>query len=185
MQNSQVMTCMPFTDVDCKFSNNLTAGVFYNIVIPCNQGRWSIANELVYTSYLYNTEYCDTYNTDIYTDYTISLGSELIKLNIFLKYKLPVKKVNLYLKGGILRGIVISQTNSMKIEDHIYSVTDVEEKEAIEYTNNGEKGYAIGLGASIKKFSIEGRYERASGMSAIIALSSIVYRYVFIISYIF
>ena len=69
--------------------------------------------------------------------------------------------------------------------DHVYSVVDVQEREAFKYVNKGEKGYTIGLGTKIKWFSIDARYERSSGMSAYTTLSSILNRYYFTVSYTF
>lgn len=164
-------------------SVNATFGVFLNIPMPKNHGRLSIKNELLYTSYKFNGQYKDVDNTDanIYSTYNNSIGFSYIKLYNLLKFKVPLKKVFLFVNGGLSNGIAVSVTNYEKVVDHVYSLEYPKERKAIEFTTNWEKALVLGLGCSLGNFSFEARIEKSNGMSNAAYLRSKVARSFFII----
>ena len=93
-----------------------------------------------------------------------------------------VKKIFLYIDGGISNGIAVSETSNIRVESHTYSVNDILVSSLIN-TRKWEKGVLLGLGSNIRSFSFEFRVERADGMSWYIDSSSPVKRYFFILGY--
>ncbi len=170
-------------NTDYPLSNNFTFGVFYNIILPRKKGKWSINNELMYTSYKTNGLSLDSNNVDIYTKTYTSIGASYIKLNTLLKFRYPIKGMFLFMDGGISNGIAISETNYFKSEYHVYSAHYVSETEALQHPRRWEKGFILGLGSSYKNYSFEFGFERADGMSTYQLLSSPVKRYSFILGY--
>lgn len=127
----------PPIHTDYPQSINFTFGGFLNIILPrvknkmSMKSKWSINNELVYTSYKVSRQWLDYYNSNIYTNTYSSLGSSYIKLNNMLKFKYPVKKMFLYVNGGISNGIAFSETNHLKLVSQIYSNNTVSESQAV------------------------------------------------------
>ena len=163
-------------------SKNFTFGGFFNIILSRKQGKWSINNELIFSSYKVSGMNLDYYNVNIYTNTYSSIGYSYLKLNNLLKLKFPVKKIFLYIDGGISNGIAVSETSNIRVESHTYSVNDILVSSLIN-TRKWEKGVLLGLGSNIRSFSFEFRVERADGMSWYIDSSSPVKRYFFIMGY--
>lgn len=164
-------------------SYNFTAGGFFNIVLPRTRERWSINNELMFSSFNVSGYYRDTPNPDIYTESYSSLGRYYITLNNFLRYKYPIKKMFVFLEGGISNGIAVSETNNMEEVSHIYSATYFIESAALKNARSIETGFILGLGATISHYSCELRIERGNGMSTFMYLASPVIRCSLIIGY--
>ena len=165
-------------------SKIFTFGGFFNIILSRKQGKWSINNELIFSSYKVSGMNLDYYNVNIYTNTYSSIGYSYLKLNNLLKLKFPVKKIFLYIDGGISNGIAVSETSNIRVESHTYSVNDILVSSLIN-TRKWEKGVLLGLGSNIRSFSFEFRVERADGMSWYIDSSSPVKRYFFIMGYTF
>jgi hypothetical protein len=170
-------------NTDYRWSDNFTFGLFNNIILPRKQGKLSFTNELMFSVYKASGINLDSTNADIYTKTYSSIGASYIKLNTLLKFKFPVKRIFLFMDGGISNGIGISKTNYFRSENHVYSTNNISEAEALHNPRRWEKGFLLGLGSNIRNFSFEFRFERADGMSTYELLSSPVTRYFFILGY--
>lgn len=171
-------------DVDWKKSANFSAGMFFDVILPRNQGKWSINNELMFTSYNVSGQFEENFdNEDDYSIGTIEMGFSYLKLNNMVRYTYPVKTTYLYLNGGISQGIAISKTNYKETEKKFYGPVTKEEGKALNDTREYEQGYLIGLGTKGQEFSFEIRFERGNGMSEYSTLSSPTTRYYFLIGY--
>jgi len=124
----------------------------------------------------------DSYNVYIYTNTYSSIGYSYIKLNNLFKIKFPVKKIFLYIDGGISNGIAVSESSYIRVESQTYSIKNISESSLID-PRKWERGVLLGLGSNIKSFSFEFRFERADGMSRYVDSSSPVKRYFFILGY--
>ena len=173
----------PLIDSDYPLSKNFALGGSFSIIFPRSQDRWSIRNELLYTSYKVNGFNLDSNDPNIYTKTYSSIGYSYIKLNNLLRFKYPVRKLFFFVDGGFSNGIVVSETNRLRIESHIFSVYNTMDTEAFINSKKWERGYIVGLGTELKKLSFEFRYEKTDGMSTYALLSSPVKRYYFILSY--
>ena len=173
----------PLTNTNYPWSKNFMFGIFYNIILPRNQGKWSINTEVIYTTYMASGTSLDSNNVNIYTKYYSSIGSPYIKLNTYLRFKYHLNNISLFMDGGISNGGAISITNLLRIEEHTYSVLKTNDVVALKNAQRWEKGFIGGLGVDFKDFSLEFRTEFADGMSRYRQLSSLVTRYFLIFGY--
>jgi len=164
-------------------SVNFSGGVFFEFVLPRNQGKWSIYNDLTYSSYKINGHYQIYENENHYTKINTEIGSAYLKLNNMLRFKYPVSGSFLFINAGISNGIAISETNYLNKEYKADAQEDVIEGKALNDTRKFEQGFVIGSGIKFSKYSCEVRYERANGMSKYTALSSTTSRFYFLLSY--
>lgn len=163
-------------------SYNFTAGLFYNLIFGNNQGKWSLNNELLYTSYKTSGSYLNYVNVNNYTNTNSTLGFSYIKMNNMLRFKFPIKNIFIFLNIGMSNGYAISQTNTRKDEIYFFN-TRVATGKALEEVRKYEQGYFLGLGGKYKNYSIEMRYETGTGMSKMSSLSSSTNRYAILLGY--
>ncbi len=74
------MSTTYFTQTDFSHSVNFSAGLFFDLIIPRNHGKWSILNELILTSY----DVSGTYKSgpeNYYTQISSELGFIYLKIN--------------------------------------------------------------------------------------------------------
>ncbi len=160
---------------DFSTSTDFTAGVYCEFVFPRNQGKWTAPNELIYTSYCFDS----SVDEGLFT-YHYRLGYSYIKLNNLIRYNYQVGKLLLFANAGISNGFTIKETNYSRRESDI-NVYDPEK--AIGETRKYEQGYLLGVGAKLKKVLIEYRIEKGNGMSAYSFLKSSTTRQYFILGY--
>lgn len=164
-------------------STDLTTGFFVNIKLPRNQGRWSIYNEFMYSSYKINGYYKDSSNY-VHDTYNSTIGYSYIKMNNLFRYKFPINQSYIYLNAGISNGFAFSEINYLNKERVLFGVSTFNEGKAIEESKRYEIGYLVGLGAIFNnKYSLEFRFELGNGMSANQGLNSFVNRYFLLFAY--
>lgn len=165
-------------------SSQVAGGVFLNLILPRTKQRVSVYNELFFTSFKtsnHQEEYVSDQDFSA-TDYTIGFG--YLKLNNFLRYTIPAQKPNLYFNLGISNGIAISEANTSRTETTFFSDKGrVTMGEALGSVRKYEQGLLAGVGVTIKKCSLEARYERGNGMSAYQGLNSLSQRFYLLLGY--
>lgn len=167
-------------NADYSNSLNFSGGIFFDIIIPRAQRKWSICNELIYTSFSMEDRYIR--NTIIYKYvYDTKLAYDYLKMNNLLRFKYPIGSFFVFANIGLSTGVVIKETNYLKKETKIVSTTIIEEGKCIPQTDKIESGYILGLGSKYKKFSFEVRYEKGTSMAH--NIKSISKRYYFLLGY--
>ncbi len=166
------------TEADYDLSVNLTAGIFFDLVIPRNHGKWSINNELLFTSYSIEGKYDDTFNNKLITT---TFDYSYLKVNTLVRYKYPVGPVFLFMNGGISNGLAVKEANLK--ESDFYNANRVEVEEAIQYSKKIVSGIVLGAGTKYKNYSFEVRYEKGNGMSNQLAFSSSTDSYFLLLGY--
>jgi len=169
--------------VDYPPSQNFSAGLFLDLILPRNQRKMSIYNELFFTDYNTKGRYDDFENENIYEFYFTEFGYSYIKVNNMFRYKYPIKDLFMYVNIGISNGWAIREKNKLIEEEKFYFTERITETVALEGARKYEQGYILGLGAKFKKYSFDIRYERANGISTYGNLRSIVRRYYFLLGY--
>jgi len=164
-------------------SVNPTFGLFLDLILPRNQGKLSIYNELQYASYEVSGEYESIVDENESSSTTTDIGASYIRINNLIRYKYPVGKLFLFANGGISNGFAVSQKNYIRRESIFYSDEKLFEGEAIEDPRKIETGFIVGTGLKGEKLSFELRYENGNGFSRIISLSHVDNRYFFLIGY--
>lgn len=171
------------TESNYEPSIDFSAGAAINFVLPWYQRKFSIDNDLLYSTYNFENRREDITNEDIYSITTTRFSYSYLKINIMPSFKYPVNNVFFFFKAGISNGFAISETNHKKTEYTVYSVSSVSENTALTYTRKHESSLVFGTGIKYKKISFEARYERGNGMSDIINLVSKTNRYYLLLGY--
>ncbi len=164
-------------------SINFSAGLFFDILLPGNLKRWSVYNEILYTSYFIEGVYEEFHNENYYSTTSIDIGYSFIRLNNLIRYKYPLGPLFLFVNGGMSNGFSFNETNDKKIETNFYSVEKTTEEPAMIETRKHEQAYVLGAGLTYKRLSFECRYEKGNGMTNYQFLSSSTKKYYFLIGY--
>jgi hypothetical protein len=158
-------------------SINFSAGIFFDIILPRNQGKWSINNEILFSTYKVTGSY---ENNNVVT--TTEIGYSYLKINNLVRFKYPIGNLFLFLNGGMSNGLAINETNYKKMESKSYPGRGVEGL-ALNDTRKYEQGFILGTGVKYDRFSVEIRYEQGNAMSKSEALNSSATRYYFLLGY--
>lgn len=156
-------------------------GFFVDVTLPRNQGRISIYNELLLTTYKFKGVY--DIDNSFYSTYETELGVTSLKLNMMARYKYPIGKAFLFGNAGVGSGFTISETNKMVKNLKSLSFENTNSGKALSDTRKHEMGILLGLGGMYKRSSFEVRYETSNGMSDFTSLSSKVNRVYFMLGY--
>ncbi|MGV3600286.1 MAG: outer membrane beta-barrel protein [Dyadobacter fermentans] len=172
--------------VDSKFpvSYRPTGGVFLNLLFPRLKQRFSLYNELAFTSFKSSVVKQTTYSDNSYVKVTNTLGFGYIKLTNMIRYQFPVGNVNLFLNAGVTNGRALSIVNERKAEDRFQTSEPVVSKRSvIAGARKYEFGLIFGIGVNYKQFGLELRHESSDGMSVYSTLKSDVKRNYLLLSY--
>ena len=176
-----------------KFANTIspTAGLFINIVIPRNEGRWSVYNELVYSRYNTSAVYNNYQSDDNYQIHHYKVDISYGKVNGMIRYKYPLGKLNAFANAGFSFGFIIDEMNSDSINRQ-YDGSNTWELENIitdVSINNPfaskkyELGALFGIGLNYKRFFTELRFEGGTGFSPFPTLQINANRYNLLVGY--
>lgn len=168
--------------LDFKTDVSYSIGTYINLVLPRNQGKWSLYNELAFSPYKVENSY-EYYIGGIgYTYYTSTLGYSYLKLNTMVRFSYPFGKTSVFVNAGMSNGYALSETNQVNVEKNYSSVINLDSP-VLAVTRLYEQGIIAGLGGKYDKFSFEFRFERGNGMSAMDNLDSKTTRYLFLLGY--
>lgn len=163
---------------DYSKSQDLTFGLFLNMILPKSQKKWSIYNELLLSSYEVKGE-----SKDFYSLYQTELAYRYLKLNNMVRYTQAVKNMSVFFNIGISNGVAIDTKNRL-VKKSIISENKADTYGlALDETRKYEQGLLVGIGTQFKKYGFEIRYENSNGMSNLSNLSSKVKRFYFLLSY--
>jgi hypothetical protein len=160
-----------------------TVGINLDIVFPRNQKRWSLRNEIMYSSFTTEGNYLDYEYEEKYSTYKTNLDYAYLKLVNMIRYKLLIGKVDIFINGGISNGLAIKNEKTLEKKTRLFSFNRVENLDPIKSNANYEQGFLLGLGIKYNKYSFEIRNERGTGMSTAISLVSPTNRLSFLIGY--
>lgn len=171
------------SETEFKPSLNFTYGMYFDFILPRQQGRWSVCNELTFTNYLTTGEYLDFESDEKYTINYTTMGFSYLNLNSMIRFKYPVKKIRIFANAGLSNGVLLKETNIRKREIKYYTEELTEYSHAVKGVREMEQRFNLGLGAQLKKISFEFRYELGNGMAQAIQLTSTTKRFYFIFGY--
>jgi hypothetical protein len=160
-------------------SINFSSGIFIDLILPRNQGKWSINNEILFSKYNVRGNYSGYDSENNYSEMTTELGYSYLKINNLVRFKYPVGHLFLFLNAGLSNGFSINETNYKKLT----TTEGVVEEPALYVTRKYEQAYILGTGIKYNKLSLEFRYEKGNGMSAYKYLNSLATRYYFLLGY--
>ena len=153
-------------------------------VLARNQSKWSIYNELLFSTYTVSSHNEHHQSSEVYTIYDSKIGASYLTVNNMLRFTYPVsKEFFVFINSGFSNGYAIGETNSLTKETKFYAEPEFTNERAINDTRKWEFGILAGLGAKYKKISFETRYERGNGMSPYTLLVSKTDRLFFLFGY--
>lgn len=160
------------SNADFGRSNDLTFGFSLDVVSAKNNGKWSINNELAYTSFFLNYSLREGSGVDDYTLTYFEIGFSYLKLNNMFRYNIYNDPWSLFINAGISNGFVLGEKNYKYQFTKFYNQESSNTGKAIEDTRSHELGLQFGLGASYNRFFAELRYEVGNGVIVDIKSSS-------------
>lgn len=164
-------------------SINPMVGIFFDIVMPKNQKRWSLHNEVIYSSFKTNGQTSDYVDNDKFTNYNISFDNTYFKVMNLIRYKPLIGKFTIYINAGLSNGWGLSDKSMRTKRTKLFSMDRTEVGNVLEKSRNYEQGYLFGAGAKYKKIMVEIRNEKGNGMSEFINLASNTNRTSFLLGY--
>ena len=174
-----------YLNVDYPPSVNVAGGLFFDAILPRNQGKWSFCNELFFTSYQFSSRSDNYTDEDRYTINYTEINYAYVKLNSLVRFSYPVGAIRIYANAGMSNGFAINEHNYRRRESKVFSTVRSEELKAIEETRRYEQGLVLGLGARYRRYSLEARHQRANGMSEYVTLATPTRRYYLLLGYAF
>ncbi|WP_406685056.1 outer membrane beta-barrel protein [Seonamhaeicola sp. MEBiC1930] len=153
----------PHLSTNYNSSTDISLGLFLDVIFPKDQGKWSINNEILYSSFE-TTGYHENYeNENVYTIKNSRINLSYLKLNNLLRFNFPSKNLVPYINAGISTGFVIAENNYSSTEEKLYSEITFYESNR---SNNKkiEHGGLLGFGVRYDNLSIETRLETTMGL---------------------
>ncbi len=171
-------------NMNYKVSAKASAGLYMDFILPRNKRKWSIYNELLYTSYEGVSHFEELFGTDHYKIYDTKIGGSYLKLNNMIRYTYPVNPdFSVFMSAGISNGFDIWERNSQYIEEKFYSTHTFSKKKALDETRLFEQGIIVGIGSKYRSFSFEASFEKGNGMSVYTALKTLTNNFSFLFGY--
>lgn len=170
-------------DADYKSSLDYTLGISADIILARNRGKWSLNNELFYTRYKVDGMYNDHEIGNNYKVINTELGFSHLKLNTSVKYRFNMKDSDLYLNAGISHGLILQEISNRLDETYYPSGHSIEGEIAIPAIKELELGRVFGIGWQKKRYSVEVRYERGTGISNVLFLGDGTRRFFLLVGY--
>lgn len=165
-------------------STDFTAGLSYNFVLPRNREKWSIYNELMYSTYKFAGRSVDYLNENQYEIFTSGFGLSYIKINNLLRYNFLLKDLKIFLNAGLSNGFVIAENrNNLITETRFYTSHSVSTTKVLDEIRTYEQGLMWGAGIKYRNLSLEFRLEQANGMSPYVGLHGNIDRYFMLFGY--
>lgn len=161
-----------FDILNINFPNtySVVAGVFADFILPRNERKWSIYNELLYSHYTVSEGFKDFTNENNYRNVEGELGYSYLKVNNMVRFRYPLGSFKVFANGGLSNGYAFKETNNKTTVNKFHNSETIEEGKLLDKTRRYEQGLILGLGAIKGRLSGEFRYERGNGMSDYIYL---------------
>lgn len=150
---------------DFDTSVNFSAGLYLDYNLPRNFNKWSISNDLVFTSFNINRTSEKFVNENNYTKSTGTLNFSYFKLFSTIKYSHPINNsFDVYVNAGISNGFAIVAMETYASETKFYTTERNESGTSTAGFRKYEQGLTASLGAVYNKYRVELKYERGNGI---------------------
>jgi len=150
-------------------STDFTGGISGDLHLPGRLNLISLNNDLLYNSYDTRIKLRSN-STDYYVSEESRIVASYIKLYTLARYRIKINRSVIFLNAGLSHGIALDIKHTIARETflngNVISKTD-ENGISDDDTRKIEQGFLVGAGGRIKRLSLELRYERGNGISAI------------------
>ena len=174
------------TNTKYKSNVNFSGGIFLETTFARARRRLSMYNELLFTKSKFSGSYTNYYDASDLSNYYTSntnFGFSFLKFNNMIRYKYVLGKLPLFVNGGFSIGYV-SVNDNHKTKTFSHNTVPIEtyalDESAIRKLDFGLIG---GLGAMLKKYSFEVRYEHNKGTYNTTTANSTMQRVHFLFGY--
>jgi len=164
-------------------SYNFSGGLAMDIVLPFNQKKFSVNNELLYTNYKVESNYEEHFNEEYYIIYDMTVAFTYLKLNNMFRFKYPFRDWFIYIDAGMSNGFAVAGDQYQVVTKKFYGPETTRQEPLMDSYRKYEQGFLAGLGARFKRFSAEARWETGNGMSEYLMLGSATNRYYFLVGF--
>ena len=172
------------TEANFNTSVNFTTGGSFSIILPRNQRKWSIENEILFTGYNVHADYDNTTYDNRHVKASSDVGYYYLKLYNLIRYRYPVYDNSyLFFNVGISNGIALLETNQCHKEITYYTITNIYDKKAVPSPRYWEQGLVGGIGFMYKKLLFEVRLEVGNGITDYVNLNSLTTKYFLLMAY--
>lgn len=146
---------------DYPTSTKFTGGVFLDLNLARNQGKWSFNNELLYSAYSTAAKYEEYTNENKYSTIETEINISYVKLNTMIRYKFPIKKEwFVFANAGYSFGFAITESNSITRDETFYVQHTITKETLIPNVEKLELGWLAGIGLRYNKYSFETRLDK-------------------------
>lgn len=146
-------------NVDYPARPGIAGGLFMDVVLPRSQGRYSVYTDLIISTFTTGKQYDVQINGET-VPVDVKIGYTQLKLSGMFRYKFVVKeKFSLFANTGIQYAYTMKEKYSLTVGDKNHD-------KPFELAKKTDLNYLFGLGAGIKKFTLETRYEFGGELSA-------------------
>jgi len=183
--NSGADIFIPLANTEYNASTNFSGGFSLDVIFPKNHERWSIYNELFFTSFKTSGYYNEAKSDFLYKKTWTEVGASYVKINNNFRYKFPIRSNYIFLQAGISNGFMVSSTNYKKTETRVFARIFSEEGKVLDNYSTYEQAFTIGAGMLFKKASFQVRFESGNGIINGLNLTSSTKRLYFLLGYTF
>lgn len=164
-------------------SVNAAGGVSLTLVMPRNQQRFAIHNELLLTSYSFTGNDLIYDADDDYIDTEYNFKATQLKLNTLARIRIfNQSPVSVYLEAGFMNALALAITAEQIQTTVFHAPPKITKSEALN-ARSYEQGLVAGVTGQYRKFSLTTRYETGNGFSKITSLKTSINRFYFAIGY--
>lgn len=145
---------------DYPTSTKISGGIFLDLGLARNQGKWAFNNELILSSYSTGVKLEEYINENRYSTIETKINISYLKLNTMIRYKYPLKKDwFVFANAGYSFGFALTEYNSISRDETFYTQHTITNEILINNVEKLELGWLAGIGLKYKNYSIDTRYE--------------------------
>lgn len=170
-------------DGDFNGSLNPTAGIFLDLVLPRNQGRWSVNNELLFTTYKLEGTYQNYTSENQYEITTSTIGMSHLTLHTMLRFNRNMGVFDFFANVGLTNGISIGETNQRVIFRKLFASEVYEDDLVVNDMRKYEQGFLVGLGGRKNNLIAELRLQKGNGFTEYATLKTPTIRFFLTVGY--
>lgn len=162
-----------------KASSGIAAGAGFLFILPRNRQQLSFVADLAWQHFHSES---DSAAENSYINQAGHIEYSLLKLDILFRYRFPTDGIRPFVEGGFSNSFALGMNCYQGYTDRIGN-TSYTSPIISGATRNHQEGWLLGAGVSGKRWTVEGRYEASTGISAATAVGSPVKSWYLLVSY--
>lgn len=167
------------------YDNSVSAagGLTLTLILPRNQQRFAIQNELLVTSYNFKGTDLQYEADDDYIDTEYAFRATQLKLNTLVRIRVfNGKSVSMHVEAGVMNAFALSISAEQNQTTVLHGPPKTITSEPLN-ARGYEQGFVGGITGQYRKFLLTGRYEAGNGFSKITALKTTINRFYLTVGY--